>query len=78
MDTIIQKWGNSLGVRIPLNIARGLHLKKGCRVDISGDDSKIVIRPKNKKNLKEMLQAITADNIHGEFDPGGEAGNEIW
>lgn len=78
MQAVIQKWGNSLGIRIPGNLARGLHLKNGSFVDIAGEDDKIIIRPKSGKNLREMLESIDENNIHGEVCFGGAKGNEAW
>ncbi|MDY7029881.1 MAG: AbrB/MazE/SpoVT family DNA-binding domain-containing protein, partial [Spirochaetota bacterium] len=46
MEARIQKWGNSLGIRIPMNIIRELSLKTGSKVEIEKETDRIVIRPK--------------------------------
>ena len=37
MQTKIQKWGNSLGLRIPRSFAAEAHVKEGSAVDLSVD-----------------------------------------
>ncbi len=78
METKIQKWGNSLGVRIPGNIVKDLSLKNGSLVDIEEISNKIVIKPKENNNLDEMIDSITESNVHSELDFGDTEGNEIW
>lgn len=52
METIVKKWGNSLGIRIPKHIAKELSLKDGSSVDIEDKEGEIIIHPKNKKKFK--------------------------
>lgn len=80
MNATIQKWGNSLALRIPMSFARNVHLHKGSPVDIVLSKDKIEIRPKNsakkKYVLSEMVKKITKDNIHHEID-WGTSGKEL-
>ena len=78
MKAKIQKWGNSLGVRIPSIIAKDLSLDNGATVDIFEDSGQIVIRPIKKRNLKMMLDSITDGNVHTEIDFGSSEGKENW
>ena len=78
MDAIIRKWGNSLGVRIPSNIAKEISIVDGSHVDIEDIDGQIIIRPKNRYDLKEMIKSIKKANIHEEVDSSNPVGNEIW
>jgi antitoxin MazE len=78
MEAIIKKWGNSLGIRIPNAIVRELALKDGSLVDIKDKGREIIIKPKRKNKLPEMLNEINEKNIHGEVETSGPAGNEIW
>lgn len=78
METVVQKWGNSLGIRIPRGLALEFHLKNGTPVDIVEEDDRIVIRPRITKKLKDMLDAIDDKNAHAEVKTGGKAGAEIW
>ena len=77
METVVKKWGNSLGIRIPNLIVRELSLKDGSFVDINDTGNEIIIKPiKNK--LSEMLSEINEQNIHSEIETTGPVGKEIW
>jgi antitoxin MazE len=78
METIVKKWGNSLGIRIPNLIVRELSLKDGSYVDINDNGNEIIIKPLRKKKLSEMLNLINEQNIHEEIKTSGPVGNEIW
>jgi antitoxin MazE len=78
MEAVVKKWGNSLGIRIPNLIVRELSLKDGSCVDIKDMGNEIIIKPKEKTNLSEMLKKVNEQNIHGEIETGGPVGNEIW
>ena len=80
METKIQKWGNSFGVRIPMKIIENNLLGDGVPVDVIENNGCIVIKynlPK-KISLKKMLNKINPNNIHKEIDMGDVCGNEIW
>lgn len=51
MQTVVQKWGNSLGIRIPAVYAREFDLRNGSTVDIIESDGSLVIVPIDKKSL---------------------------
>jgi antitoxin MazE len=78
METVIKKWGNSLGIRIPNVIARELSLHDGSLVDINDYGKEIIIKPVKKLKLAEMLSKINEQNTHEEIRTGGPAGKEIW
>jgi antitoxin MazE len=79
MANIINRWGNSLGVRIPLPVANELGFKIGTVVDVTIEDGKAVISPiKKKYTLSELLEGVTPDLIEGEYDWGQPVGNEAW
>ena len=78
MEAIIRKWGNSLGVRIPSTIAKEISIVEGSHVEIEDIDGQIIIRPRNRYDLKEMIKAIKKTNIHAEIDSSNPVGNEIW
>jgi len=78
METVVKKWGNSLGIRIPNLIVKGMALKDGSYVDINEKGNKIVIKPVQKNNLSEMLSQINEKNIHEEIKTTGPVGNEVW
>jgi len=78
METVVRKWGNSLGIRIPNIIVREHSLKDGSFVNISDIGQEIIIKPVKKNKLSEMLKQINKQNIHEEIATTGPVGNEIW
>jgi len=78
MEAMVNKWGNSLGIRIPNLIARQLSLKDGSYIDIEENGNKILITPIKKNRLSEMLNKINEQNLHVEIDTGKPVGKEIW
>ncbi len=78
MITKIQKWGNSLALRIPKSLANTIKLKEGSDVKIKVEKNKIVIsRKKNQTyKLKELLSMVTNENIHSENDFSKSFGKE--
>ncbi|MEK7439338.1 MAG: AbrB/MazE/SpoVT family DNA-binding domain-containing protein [Chloroflexota bacterium] len=80
MQTRIQKWGNSLAIRIPSAFAQTARLKDSTVVEVSLVNGRIVIslaRPPRPK-LKSLLSKITPRNLHGEIETGEPIGKEIW
>ena len=80
MKTRIQKWGNSLALRIPKSFATEIGLEKETAIEISLADGKLVIKPvaKPKQTLKQLLAKVTKDNLHHEVETGRAVGNEAW
>ncbi|MCU0820974.1 MAG: AbrB/MazE/SpoVT family DNA-binding domain-containing protein [Spirochaetes bacterium] len=79
MEVKVQKWGNSLGVRIPKSYAEDIDIDQGSLIDISKEKDRIVIKPiRKKEKLSDLLSKITKDNLHKEIDTGDSIGNEIW
>lgn len=77
MQTVVQKWGNSLGIRIPSMYVKEFHLKNGSSVDIVEEEGKIVILPQ-KINLKDLLAKVSKENIHEPIETGLSLGKEEW
>jgi len=80
MRVSIQRWGNSLAVRIPKPIAVESELAEGAVVDMKLARGKLVLIPvrDRKPTLEELLAGVTEDNIHGEVDFGKPVGKEVW
>lgn len=80
MQTKIQKWGNSLGLRIPKSFAKQAGVDAGSDVDLSVEDGELIVRPRRspRYKLKDLLQAVTAKNVHKEIDTGVPVGREAW
>lgn len=78
MSVKIQKWGNSLGVRIPKIIIDKAKLRENSEVEIESKDGTIVIFPVNKKySIDSLLEQITKNNLHTKEDFKAE-GHEVW
>ncbi|MCY4643353.1 MAG: AbrB/MazE/SpoVT family DNA-binding domain-containing protein [Bacteriovoracales bacterium] len=78
MATKLQKWGNSIGVRIPKAIIQQAHLSVDTPVTIEHREGKIIIFPSKKgPRLNDLLDQITEDNLHttDDFPPHGR---EAW
>jgi antitoxin MazE len=80
MKTRVQKWGNSLALRIPKSFANEVGLQRETPVEVLLADGKLVIAPVSqpKPTLKQLLAKITKDNLHHEVDTGPAVGNEAW
>ncbi len=78
--TTIQKWGNSLGVRIPRDIAEDIGFSEGKQVVVEKTGDTITVRAVKvpKYSIKELVKGITAKNRHKEIDWGPPVGKEIW
>ena len=79
MTTKIQKWGNSLAVRIPKSIMQNSGLVQGGEVVLELQNGLLFVRPKKQKEytLKELLKGMTKENRHEPVDWGPDVGNEI-
>jgi antitoxin MazE len=80
MQTRVQKWGNSLGVRIPRGLAEQIGLGAGTEVNLSAKDGELVVKPALplRLSLDDLLEGVTADNLHSSVDTGGAVGREIF
>ncbi|WP_010504070.1 AbrB/MazE/SpoVT family DNA-binding domain-containing protein [Paenibacillus elgii] len=73
----VQKWGNSLGIRIPKSLALKVGLEEGSEVDLDVEDGHLVIKPK-LTTLEELLFKVTPENLHKEVSTGEPQGRESW
>ncbi len=79
MRTQIQKWGNSLALRIPKSFAIEAGLQEDAVVDLALVEGKLIVTPQPEQvSLEKLLAGITADNLHDEQDFGGPVGREVW
>jgi antitoxin MazE len=77
VQILLAKWGNSLGLRIPRDIATRMGLTEGARLDIeASDDGRIIItRSRRRFTLDELLAGMTPDREHV-LEDDGPAGEE--
>ncbi len=80
MKTRIQKWGNSLAVRIPRPLAEESELHEDSAVDVTVRNGKLMVAPLAEPgvSLEELVRQITKRNRHHEVETGGPIGNEVW
>lgn len=83
MTTKIQKWGNSLAMRLPKELANSFNLRVGSEVTFITNDDSFSIQPQikvkiPKYTLEDLVAGITLKNRHKEFDWGKPMGKEIW
>ncbi len=79
MTTTLQKWGNSLAVRIPKTVANDVALGEEA-VDLRITNGEIVIAPirAKKYQLEELVGRISGKNRHPEVPTGKRMGREAW
>jgi antitoxin MazE len=80
MRTKVQKWGNSLALRIPKTFASEAGIKNDSPVEMSLVKGKLVVAPVTQEifTLKKLLAKVTAKNLHSEINAGQAVGDEAW
>ncbi len=65
----IAKWGNSLGLRVPRDLAARIGLTDGTRVDIEARGDRLVVSKSNRRfTLAELLAGMTPEREHRALD----------
>ena len=80
MKARVQKWGNSLALRIPRSFADEVGLQQETPVELTLAEGKLVITPAPapRPTLEALLAGITRNNLHREVETGPAAGSESW
>jgi antitoxin MazE len=80
MKARVQKWGNSLALRIPRAFAAEAGLHNESPVEISLVEGKLVVAvvAAPQPTLEQLLSQVTAENLHRETDTGPAVGSEAW
>lgn len=80
MQARVQKWGNSLAVRIPKSLAVQSRIGQSSMVEMTVEDGRIVLSPvaQPKVTLAELLEGVEAENLHSEVETGAALGREAW
>lgn len=76
----IQRWGNSLGLRIPKSFAQRAGVEAGSTVNLSIESGDLVVKPMQRRRhrLSDLLEGVTSGNIHHGVDTARQVGREIW
>lgn len=80
MRTSVQKWGNSLAIRIPKPLAEDSRLLHGTEVELTVERGRLVAKPlhRPRHTLDALLAGVTPRNRHREIDTGSPLGRELW
>ena len=89
MVASVQKWGNSLGIRIPKIILDAVRIRENDKVELQQNGESITIRklaPAEHRSLEERLVAFYGKPIEAiasvepteEYDWGKPEGDEVW
>jgi antitoxin MazE len=75
----VQKWGNSLAVRIPNEFAKNLGVTNGSKIELQLFDDELIVKPvKTKPTLEALLaRAKGKTNPHLDYDFGMPEGKEL-
>jgi antitoxin MazE len=78
----VQRWGNSLAVRLPAHLAEAFNLDEGTELDVREEARAIVLVPERRKRgkytLRQLAGRITTRNRPPLVDFGRPQGREIW
>ncbi len=79
MKTTIQKWGNSLALRLPKALAEEAKIREGSKVELVGTPEGLLVKARRKPRyrLGDLLSKVTPENIHPETPWGASVGREV-
>jgi antitoxin MazE len=79
MTAIIQRWGNSQGIRIPKVLLETLNVREGEIVDLTTRDGAIIIRATSRRaSIAELFVGYEGSVQSDEIDWGKPEGCEVW
>ena len=80
MKTAIQRWGNSLALRIPRTYAAETRISEGSEVELTLKSGTLLVRPvvRKRHSLNDLLKRITSANRHNSVETGPAVGQESW
>jgi len=79
MKSRVQKWGNSLAVRIPRSFAAEMGWSENAPVEISLDDGALIIKSDKERtwDLPSLLSGVTDENIHSAWEDEGPVAEDV-
>lgn len=80
MSIRLQKWGNSLAVRIPKAFTDEMNIGENASIQMAMKNGALVITPirENCWSLNALLSGVTQENKPGEWETGDRQGAEEW
>ena len=78
MRTVLRRWGDGLGVRLPKRLTEDAGFRAGDVVDVGLQEGAVVIRRSHPRySLEQLIEGMSQGSTHVEFDFGGPMGREI-
>lgn len=74
----VSRWGNSLALRLPKNVAESQGLKEGDELEFVPEAGGLLLRKSSGYSLESLVAGISDENRHGEADFGPAQGVEEW
>jgi antitoxin MazE len=80
MKSSIQRWGNSLALRIPKSFAEEIAVGEGDEVEITVQKGRLLVAPRRPReyDLGDMVAEIHPENLHDEILTDRPQGREVW
>ena len=78
MTVPLKKWGNSLALRIPKDIAKTLSIEYNSMMELAIVNGALILKPKQNTLLEDLVSQINSQNLHREVSTGKSVGNEEW
>ncbi len=78
MTVPLRKWGNSLAIRIPKDIANTLSIGDNSIMELIIVDGALLLKPRKSTRLENLVSQIDSSNLHSEISTGRSIGNEEW
>lgn len=80
MKTLVQRWGNSLALRLPKTFAEEISVREGDEVEMTVNKGRLVVVPRAPRDyrLDDLVAGIRPGNLHEEIVVEGREGREVW
>lgn len=81
MRLVINKWGNSKGIRLPKMLLSQMNVDVGSTVIAEFKDGKVILEPEKDEiiyDIHDLVREIPEDYVAKEVDWGKPEGKEIW
>jgi antitoxin MazE len=79
MSTTVSRWGNSLALRIPREVAEAAHWTEGTAVRFRVEGGSVTVAPcRPRYALADLLAKVTPENRHELVEWGPPVGDEAW
>jgi antitoxin MazE len=76
------KWGNSLGIRFPVEFTNFANITENCIIKLSINGKILTVEKaeeiKPYKTIEELFEGFTGEYEPVEIDWGNRVGDEIW